>query len=267
MLFDSPDSFEDWITATGFAEFGDRQGCACCSSLPALLTEITDRTHPLLEAGHWADRGRAPGPRVDGLWVNAKVFTMDDDLRVVAALAVSGGRIVAAGTREELEAQFGDDLTLIDAEGRAILPGFIEPHMHFLPIATIGRLENVGPYRFPKTEDALSHLGTLASKLEEGQWLMGRQFDPALQEGPDTLTRSMLDEVSSTHPILITTLRCTSPIATRRRLKSRASMKVPLMTRHRHMVETKKGCRTGSSRVAGRSAVWLNTMPNSEATI
>jgi len=203
MLFDSPDSFEDWITATGFAELEDRQGCACCSSLPALLTEITDRTHPLLEAGHWADRGRALGPRVDGLWVNAKVFTMDDDLRVVDALAVSGGRIVAAGTREELEARFGDDLTLIDAEGRAILPGFIEPHMHFLPIATIGRLENVGPYRFPKTEDALSHLGTLASKLEEGQWLMGRQFDPALQEGPETLTRWMLDEVSSTHPILI----------------------------------------------------------------
>ncbi len=203
MLFDSPDSFEDWIATAGFSEVGEGHGCACCSALPALLSEITGETAPLLEAEHWAERGHAPDARVDGLWINAQVFTMDDALRVVDALAVKEGRILAVGKRAELEAEFGDDLTLIDAEGQIIVPGFIEPHMHFLPIATIGRLEDVGPYRFPKTEDAMRHLATLTTSLEDGQWLMGRQFDPALQEGPETLTRWMLDEVSSTHPILI----------------------------------------------------------------
>ena len=97
----------------------------------------------------------------------------------------------------------GDTLQVIDAKGRIILPGFIEPHMHFLPIATIGRLEDVGPYRFSKTEDALAHLKSLAATLAPGEWLMGRQFDPSLQEGPNQLTRDELDTVSAVNPVFI----------------------------------------------------------------
>lgn len=45
------------------------------------------------------------------------------------ALAVAGGRVVAAGLSTELRARFHAHQTL-DAAGRCVLPGFVDPHTH-----------------------------------------------------------------------------------------------------------------------------------------
>jgi imidazolonepropionase len=48
------------------------------------------------------------------------------------AVAVSKGKIFAAGTREEVERRIGKTsvATVIDAGGRIVLPGWIDPHTH-----------------------------------------------------------------------------------------------------------------------------------------
>ena len=53
------------------------------------------------------------------------------DLGLIAdgALAVAGGRVVAAGPSAELRARFRAAQT-IDAAGRCVLPGFVDPHTH-----------------------------------------------------------------------------------------------------------------------------------------
>ncbi len=55
------------------------------------------------------------------------------DCGVIAdgAVAISDGRIVAIGRTGELLAAFSA-LTVIDAGGRAVCPGFIDPHTHVL---------------------------------------------------------------------------------------------------------------------------------------
>ena len=184
MLFDDGNSFENWAETLPRQDSHERHGCACCSALPSLLADQVDDVEQLTQSEHWAARGPAPSEVVDGLWINAKIYTMDQSQRVVDALAIRNGKVLACGYAADLIKAHGDTLQVIDAKGRIILPGFIEPHMHFLPIATIGRLEDVGPYRFSKTEDALAHLKSLAATLAPGEWLMGRQFDPSLQEGP-----------------------------------------------------------------------------------
>jgi predicted amidohydrolase YtcJ len=83
------------------------------------------------------------------------------------------------------------------------LPGFIDPHMHLAPLAMLHSFENVGPFRFATADEALQHLTSVALNTPAGDWVVGRQFDPSLQEGPDFLTRHMLDAVSSEHPIFI----------------------------------------------------------------
>jgi len=47
--------------------------------------------------------------------------------RVRAGLAVEGGKIIAIGRESELP---GAEHT-IDASGRYVLPGLIDPHVHF----------------------------------------------------------------------------------------------------------------------------------------
>ncbi|HEY0003874.1 MAG TPA: amidohydrolase [Pyrinomonadaceae bacterium] len=69
--------------------------------------------------------------RVDLLVVGATVVTMDEKRRVIdnGAIAISGGRIKAVGTRAELEAKYRAGET-IDATGKVVIPGLINGHTH-----------------------------------------------------------------------------------------------------------------------------------------
>ena len=63
--------------------------------------------------------------------------------------------------------------------------------------------ENVGPLRFATIDAVLERLAAIAAETPEGDWVVARQFDPSLQQGPDTLTREMLDQASRERPIFV----------------------------------------------------------------
>ena len=63
---------------------------------------------------------------------NARVLTMDPERPRAEAVAVAGGRIVAVGSRAEVEALAGPGCRVIDAGGRTLLPGFVESHLHLV---------------------------------------------------------------------------------------------------------------------------------------
>ncbi|HEV3467792.1 MAG TPA: amidohydrolase [Pyrinomonadaceae bacterium] len=76
-----------------------------------------------------AQRRRAE--RVDLLVSGGTVVTMDRDRRVVedGAVAVRGGRVVAVGRRADLARRYAA-AEVIDAAGRAVIPGLINGHTH-----------------------------------------------------------------------------------------------------------------------------------------
>ena len=63
---------------------------------------------------------------------NAKVLTMDESRPRAEAVALGGGRILAVGSRAEVEALAGPDTRVVDAGGRTLLPGFVESHLHLV---------------------------------------------------------------------------------------------------------------------------------------
>lgn len=63
---------------------------------------------------------------------NAVVLTMDPDMPRASALAVTGDRFVAVGSDEDVLALAGPSTTVIDLEGNAITPGFIDSHSHWI---------------------------------------------------------------------------------------------------------------------------------------
>ena len=64
--------------------------------------------------------------------VNAKVLTMDPRNPRAEAVALGGGKVLAVGTRAEVEALAGPGAQVIDAKGRTVLPGFVESHLHLV---------------------------------------------------------------------------------------------------------------------------------------
>ncbi len=175
----------------------DPFACPCCANVFAetlRMANVDLATHTL----HPIDPGATP----DLLLTNARILTLHPDLPEADSLLVQDGRISSIGRSESAPAATEDTLR-IDAGGRFVMPGFIEPHMHLAPLAMLHSFENVGPFRFPTTAAAIEHLKQIAATTPAGEWIVGRQFDPSLQEGPQYLTADMLDEASTDNPIFV----------------------------------------------------------------
>ena len=92
--------------------------------------------------------------------------------------------------------------TIVDLDGRALMPGFIDAHQHTVTGALINALFTDCGYTKYRTRAALiGMLRDTASKTPAGQWLLSMNFDNLLQGGD--LTLADLDAVSTDHPILV----------------------------------------------------------------
>ncbi|WP_353561068.1 amidohydrolase [Pyruvatibacter sp. HU-CL02332] len=184
----------------------DLFGCPCCAPV---LGELGLLSLPHMAASAnalaWKNENLGVPPQAVGLTIftNATVITADADFSVAEALAIDGDKILAVGSLDDVKASVPDTATIVDAGGKTILPGFIEPHMHFFPIAMLSRFEDVGAVNCPTVASVLDRVGELAKSAKEGEWIIGRQFDPSLQDGPDAITCEMLDPVTGDTPCLL----------------------------------------------------------------
>jgi len=134
---------------------------------------------------------------------NGVVLPVDAGFSLHAALAIRGNRVLAVGSDEAVASAAGRGARVIDLGGRTVLPGFIEPHMHFALLAAFGHTEDVGPFKQPTFEACLKALRGVAAKTGANEWIVARQFDPVLLEPPRELTTRELDEISKDRPIFV----------------------------------------------------------------
>jgi predicted amidohydrolase YtcJ len=66
----------------------------------------------------------------DTVIVNGKIATVDPAVRFVEALAIRDGRVLAAGSRADVERLAGPATKRIDVGGRTVVPGLIDTHAH-----------------------------------------------------------------------------------------------------------------------------------------
>lgn len=148
-------------------------------------------------SGQLADAGRAV------VFRNGAVLPVDAGFSEQAAIAIRGNRIIAVGSDGDVLAAAGKDPDVVDLDGRVLLPGFIEPHMHFALMAGLGHWPDIGPFKHETAEAALAALRRIAEETPADEWIVARQFDPSLQTGPEMLTTRELDTVSTDRPVFV----------------------------------------------------------------
>ena len=219
----------------------DLYGCACCSGYFSGLFTKNDTIQAMKAAStssngwscnwgvDWLNLGRRDflmtgvaaaslaalmpkagqaqtAPQDSGVTVftNGNVLTVDKDFSKAEAIAVRGNRILAVGTDGEVRAVAGDDATIVDLKGKTVLPGFIDPHTHVITGSVLNSVfDYVGMALYRTADEVLEHIARSAAETPAGEWLAFRNYDPAVQEGPDGLTFEELDAVSTEHPIFV----------------------------------------------------------------
>ncbi len=147
--------------------------------------------------------GRAQGAATT-VFTGGTILTVDRQFSQAEAIAIRGNQIVAVGRDAEVRAAAGAGAKVVDLRGRVMLPGFVEPHAHVVAGAVVDSLMDfVGMTRFATTAQVLEHLKAKARTTPPGQWILGRNFDPALQAGPSSIGFAELDAVSKDHPVFV----------------------------------------------------------------
>ena len=119
------------------------------------------------------------------------------------ALALAGGRVLAAGTREEVEAHAGPATRRVDLAGRCAVPAFNEAHMHLLPFGLGLAQVNLRAEEVTTLAEALTRLRRAAADTPKGEWVLGRGYDHAALDIGRHPTRAELDAAVPDHPVAI----------------------------------------------------------------
>ena len=91
----------------------------------------------------------------DLIFKGGPILPIAGDARYVEALAIKDGRIAAVGAADAVMGLQAPSTKIVDLDGRALLPGFIDPHQHTMTGALINAIFIDCGYTKYKTRDAL----------------------------------------------------------------------------------------------------------------
>ena len=105
------------------------------------------------------------------------ILTMDEGQPHAQCVAVRAGRIAAVGSAEKLAATIGPRTEQLDLDGRTLMPGLIDPHMHSAMVQMADWVD-ISPMATP-TESEIHDALRAASPTSTG-WVLAKNFDPSI---------------------------------------------------------------------------------------
>ncbi|MCI0459211.1 MAG: amidohydrolase [Gemmataceae bacterium] len=159
-----------------------------------LLPAATLLNHVEIEA----DSG--PADSAELIVHNGKVVTLDSKSRIVQALAIRDGRLIALGTDKEVLKLRGPKTRVIDARGHTVMPGLYDSHVHPLGAATSELTEPLPNLKSLK--DVFAYIRKKTKERKEGEWIVLRYAFPTRLKEARFPTKAELDEAAPKHPVL-----------------------------------------------------------------
>ena len=140
-------------------------------------------------------------PAADLIVTHANIYTVDRQHPRAEAVAVIGERIVAVGSRAEIDSWRGPATRVIDAHGRLLLPGFNDSHVHFTDggaaLAEV-QLNDAG-----SVEELRHRLATQVARTARGEWILGGDWDETKWSPRQQPTAALIDDVTRDVPVFI----------------------------------------------------------------
>jgi predicted amidohydrolase YtcJ len=140
-------------------------------------------------------------PAADLIVTHANIYTVDRQHPRAEAVAVIGERIVAVGSRAEIDSWRGPATRVIDAHGRLLLPGFNDSHVHFIDggaaLAEV-QLNDAG-----SVEELRHRLAMQLARTARGEWILGGDWDETKWSPRQQPTAALIDEVTRDVPVFI----------------------------------------------------------------
>ena len=133
--------------------------------------------------------------------VHGHVWTVDPGNPRAEAVAIRDGHVVAVGSDAELAKWAGPATKRIDAQGKSVLPGFIDAHVHFSSGG--GEISSVHLRDANTPQEFARRVGEQAKKLPKGEWMLGGTWDHELWVGTPLPSHDWLDALTPDTPVFL----------------------------------------------------------------
>lgn len=135
------------------------------------------------------------------LLVNGKFWTVNPQQQEVEAVAIRGNRVAAVGTTADMMRLKSTDTAVLDLEGKRVLPGFDDSHVHFFD----GGAALAGPQlRYAKSQQEFREtIGEYAKHKPSGTWITEGEWDEENWSPAALPTRQLIDPVTSGWPVFV----------------------------------------------------------------
>ncbi len=132
-----------------------------------------------------------------------RIVTVDRNFRIVDAMAIHKGRVVAVGTNAEIDRWVGPSTRTFELRGRMVLPGLIDSHVHAGGASRYEADHEIPP--MDRIADVLAYIRGRTQVVPKGEWITLRQVFITRLKEQRYPTRAELDSVAPDHPVAFRT--------------------------------------------------------------
>jgi len=151
----------------------------------------------------WAHWARAAAAEPDLIVHHGHIVTVDRAFSIQEAMAVKDGRVEAVGRDADVLARRGPKTVVVDLDGKPVLPGLIDSHVH-PGTAAMTEFDHPVP-EMQSMADVLAYVRERAKAVGDGKWIEVQQvFITRLKEHRYP-TRQELDEAAPRNPVVFST--------------------------------------------------------------
>lgn len=147
------------------------------------------------------------------VYYNGDIVTMEGKTPVYAdAVVAKNGTIVFVGKKGKAMRRAGANHSMVDLQGKTLLPAFMDGHSHFLSVGFAASVANLlSPPDGPGTDiNAIVTAMNAYKNTEDGKtiykkfgWIIGNGYDDSQLKEKDHPKATDLDNVSTTAPVII----------------------------------------------------------------
>jgi len=137
---------------------------------------------------------------------NGIVHTVDRSDRIAEALVMEDNKIIYVGSNSGAEKYIDSETAVIDAQGKSVIPGFIDSHAHAAAAGTPQDLSVNASKDSGVTciEDILARIPKTLQYVKKGEWVTGNGYNEKNLKEDRHPTRWELDKVTPDNPLMIT---------------------------------------------------------------
>ena len=139
--------------------------------------------------------------KVDTIVHHAVIYTVDASFTIAQSMAIKDGKIVAVGSNDDIAKNYTAN-EMIDAHGKALYPGLIDAHAHFVGYAR--SLFQVDLFGTNTWEETVDRIVAFAKEHPEMKWIQGRGWDQNKWPGKQFPTNELLNQRFPKTPVVIT---------------------------------------------------------------